>query len=104
MTAQFLRAGAALLTSQPNRNFSEIQEQNAAIKSSVNDVPLTIPMQGGMEKMGKDTTCDWCGEWIYFVTRDGRQTPMQDGKPHRCHDHAVGSRFSVGARRREMAE
>ncbi|MGI9519993.1 MAG: hypothetical protein ACR2NP_23260 [Pirellulaceae bacterium] len=57
-----------------------------------------------MDKMGKEATCDWCGEWIYFITRDGRQTPMQNGKPHRCRDHAVGSRFSVGTRRREMAE
>ncbi len=34
--------------------------------------------------MGRDTTCDRCGEWIYFVTCDGRPIPMQDGRRHRC--------------------
>jgi hypothetical protein len=48
-------------------------------------------------KMGQEGTCNWCGEWIYFISRDGRNTAMQcrDRKQHRCRDSAIGSRFTA---------
>ncbi len=50
--------------------------------------------------MVRKTTCDWCGEPVYFVTIEGRLNAMQDGNRHCCREGAIGATFSVGARKR----
>ena len=49
--------------------------------------------------MGKESICDWCGELIIVVVRNGRPAALENGRPHRCRDHAVGATFSTGTRK-----